>query len=292
MKPPPAAALPPELIAARSGSNFLVGIRSLPPASRAAMTGVYSFCRVVDDAVDDTKDLEEGRAWLQFWRAELDAAVAGQPQTPVGQAVQRALRQFGVDARHLYEVIEGMAMDLQPQAFDGLPALEVYCHRVASAVGLACLPIMGAHSAASVRFADRLGQALQLTNILRDLRSDAQEGRVYVPRRWLVDCRVDPAWLAGGGPAEAYRPGGPVARLCARLAAVARARFQEARAALQAMPAQEQKRVLPARIMGAVYGELLLRLVHRGGELRGPRVRVPKAKKLWLVAKLKLGLQA
>lgn len=288
---PAGAGLSPAQIAQRSRSNFLIGFRSLDAAARAAMTAVYAFCRVVDDAVDDAADADAGRAALAFWRDELERAAEGTPTTPVGRELQGAMQRHGVAAAHLREVTEGMAMDLEPPAYRTLPELEVYCYRVASAVGLACLPIMGAGSVEAAAFAERLGQALQLTNILRDLRADAEAGRIYVPRDWLEHCAVEPGWLTGAGPPAIYAPAGPVARLCSRLSTAACARFAQARSALLAAPPAERRRLLPARIMGAIYGDLLARLTERGGDLRRPRVRVPKFKKVWLVATLKLGLR-
>jgi phytoene synthase len=179
--------------------------------------------------------------------------------------------------------------DLEGARYADLAALEVYCHRVASAVGLACLPVLGVEGELAERFAERLGRALQLTNILRDLRADAELGRVYVPCVWLQSCGVEVEWLRGSGPAAVYAEGGQVARLCARLAAVARERFAEAGAALLELPAAARRRLLPARIMGVVYRDLLRRLEARGGGLGGARVRVPRARKLWLAAATRIG---
>lgn len=276
--------LQPEQIAARSGSSFLVGFLCLPARRRAGMTAIYAFCRVVDDAVDDAADAAEGAANLALWQQELDAAERGEPATPVGRALQRTLREFGGDAEPLRELLAGVAMDLEPAGYADLEGLWVYCDRVASAVGRACLPILGVDAAAGAPFARALGRALQLTNILRDLVPDARAGRIYAPRDWLVACGVEPEWLQGTGPAGVYAPGGPVERLCERLHAAAGERFAAARAALADLPRADRRRLLPARIMGAVYRDLWRRLRARGGDLRVPRVRVPRARKLWLAA--------
>ncbi|HEX5052358.1 MAG TPA: squalene/phytoene synthase family protein [Planctomycetota bacterium] len=288
---PPNAGLRPEQIAARSGSSFLSGFLCLDRARRDGMTAIYAYCRVVDDAVDEAPDVATGRAHLGFWRAELAAAVAGTAGTPVGAAVQATMRAFGVAPECFEELLAGVAMDLEPKALGSEADLRLYCHRVASAVGLACLPVLGATAAGARNFAEALGQALQLTNIRRDLRADAQAGRVYVPATWLAEVGVEAAWLGGGAPDAVYAPGGPMARLCTRLEAAARAEFAAARAALRSLDPAQRHALVPARIMGAVYRDLLARLERRRGDLRGERVRVPKLRKMWLALTVFAGVR-
>lgn len=289
---PVGAQLSPADVTARSGSNFLAGFRCMDAERRGGMTALYAFCRVADDAVDEAPDAQTGERHLAFWRDELAAAAAGSARTPVGQAVQAAMRRFGVRREPLDELLDGMAMDLRPRPFASEQELQVYCHRVASAVGLACLPVFGADSAGARTFALALGQALQHTNILRDLREDALEGRCYVPQPWLGDAGVQAEWLRGTGPASAYASAGPMARLCDRLAHIARIEFGNARAALAALPLEERRALAPARIMGAVYAALLTRLERRAGDLREPRVRIGKLHKLWLAFAVWLGVRA
>lgn len=289
---PPGAELRPSEIANRSGSNFLIGFVGLGPARRAGMTAIYAFCRVADDAVDEAADPAQGERQLGFWRRELAAVEGGRPQTEVGRALQQTVRVFGTEPRYLRALLDGVAMDLLPPSFEDLASLENYCWHVASAVGLACLPVLGATGVVAETFADRLGKALQLTNILRDIASDARNGRVYLPRAWLREAGIDPAWLRGDGPGMVYGPEGPLASVARRLAAAARANFAAAGAALRSLPWRQRRRLLPARIMGAVYADLLRRLEQRGGDLRGPRVRVPKARKLLLLLQVTIGARA
>jgi phytoene/squalene synthetase len=288
---PASAALRPETIVAHSGSNFLTGFVCLDPARRAGMTAIYAFCRVADDAVDEAPDALTGERHLAFWRGELAAAAAGAATTPVGAAVQAAMQRFGVPAGPLGDLLDGVATDLSPRPFADDAELHRYCYRVAAAVGLACLPVLGATSDGAREFADALGHALQRTNILRDLRGDAEQGRCYVPAPWLAAAGVRLDWLAGRGPDSAYEAGGPVAGVCERLAVAASEQFARARAALRALPRRERRALVPARIMGAVYGELLVKLRARGGELRGGRVRVPRARKLWLALQVLGGVR-
>ena len=286
---PATVATSPEEIARRSGSSFLVSFSALTGGRRAALTAVYAYCRVVDDAVDDCDSVEQGRAELGFWREDLARAQVGEARSAVCRALTAAMRDHGVERGHLDNVAEGCARDLDPCAIATQDDLESYCYLVASSVGLACLPLFGAQGPAAERFADHLGHALQLTNILRDQRHDAEIGRVYVPGDWLSELGVDPAWLTGRGPDAAYAPGGPMAALAARLVARARARFAAAETELDSDPVGELRaRLVPARIMGAVYRDLLDRLERAGGNIcRSRRIRVPRWRKLLIARRIR-----
>lgn len=286
---PPSADLDPADVTKRSGSNFLAGFVCMDEPRRAGMTAIYAFCRVADDAVDDAPDAATGAGQLAFWRGELHAAAAGTAATPVGRALQATMQRFGMPPGPLDDLLDGVATDLAPRPFADDGELALYCYRVASAVGLACLHVLGPTSADARTFADALGHALQRTNILRDLRSDAEGGRCYVPANWLAAAGCERGWLAGTGPADAYAPGGPVARLRTRLAEAAAGHFAAAHAALRRLPRADRRALVPARVMGAVYGELLARLRAPDADLRGPRVRVGKAKKAWLALQVFAG---
>lgn len=288
--PPPAATSTAAAIAARSGSNFLAGFVCLPPDRRAAMTAIYAFCRVVDDAADDAPDAATGRAHLQFWIDELAAAQRAEARTPVGRELQSAMQRFAVPAAPLRDLIEGVTGDLEGPSIADERQLERYCYCVASAVGLASLPALGADGDAAHRFAVQLGQALQTTNILRDLRSDAELGRCYVPTTWLADDGVQREWLTGTGPSAAYLPDGPVHRLCRRLSGRAATAFAAARRELRTLPRPARRALVPARIMAAVYAALLHKLEARGGAVLLPRARLSRPHKLWLVASCWAGI--
>lgn len=289
---PPDAHLDPAGITARSGSNFLAGFICLDPRRRQGMTVVYAFCRVVDDAVDDAPDVATARGRLAFWRQELQRCSEGQPTTPVGQALQAAVKEFGIPIAALEDLIAGCAMDLDPNGIADAAQLELYCYRVASAVGLACLPVLGATSAGAKKFAHALGQALQFTNVLRDLRGDAEIARYYAPQTWLDEFGITKQDLLGKGETRHYQPGGGVTRLCERLASVATAQFAAARAELRRLPRSERRALVAARIMGAIYGALLGKLKQRGGAIGGPRMRVPRSHKIWLALSVWLGARA
>lgn len=280
MSAPVGAPRPPEEIARRSGSSFLVSFGALDAEHRKALTAVYAFCRVVDDAADDAPDRASGERALAFWEDELQRARRGEATTPLGRGLGEAIARFGVDPRHLHDVVEGVRWDLQARPMATAADLERYCFLVAGSVGLSCLPLFGASGERAERYAIELGHALQLTNVLRDLRADFEIGRVYVPNELLARLGVEPAWLGGGGPDEVYRDGGPVAGVVAWLAGGAHEHFAASRALLDG---ELRRKLVPAEIMGAVYRDLLVRLERLGPAVcRRPRVRVPRWRKLWL----------
>jgi len=276
----------PEAIAKSSGSSFLVSFAFLSRERRRGITAVYAFCRVVDDAVDDAPDATEGRARLGGWREELRRAYEDTPQTEVGRGLQDAARRFGVPRQALEDVVDGVAMDLEPRTYANADELEHYCYRVASAVGLACLPVFGAHGREAEHYAELLGRALQWTNILRDLREDALQGRVYAPQDWLAAEGLGIDELAGRGDPSVYAPHGPASRVSARFVERAQDYFDAARAC---RPAELRRELLPARIMGAVYRDVLQKLERRGGAWTEPRVRSSRRRKLWIAMRTWLG---
>ncbi len=276
-------ALSPAEITKQAGSNFSLSFAFLQAKRRRGISTIYAFCRAADDAVDEADTPEEGRERLEYWRRELECAYgAGEPQSELGLALRETVREFGVPSEHLRALCDGCEMDLEPRSYPDLESLEGYCGRVASAVGLACLAVFGVDEAAGGRYAERLGQALQLTNILRDLRGDAEIGRCYVPEDYLRDAGVEKAWLDGTGPTEAYADSGPIDRLVERLVVVARTRFDEARAAMPG-DGKLRRRLIAAEIMGAVYAHLLDRVAARRGHIDSPgRLRISKPRKLAL----------
>jgi phytoene synthase len=275
-----------------SGSNFVLSFLLLGGERRRGMEVLYAFCRAVDDAVDEAPNTATAAAGIAFWRAELDRIERGVPaESPLGAELAVAVERFGLRIDRLRAIVDGCAMDIDPQGFETAEDLDHYCWHVASAVGLCCLPIFGAcdpevgevaqgsepeltdRTKAAESYAEELGLALQWTNILRDLRSDAEEGRIYVPRQWLREHGVEPSWLDGSGPAEAYADGGPVHALVEAIAARALRRFAAARAV---KPRGFSRALLPAEVMASVYRDLLMRARARGGRIDGPRPRVPK----------------
>jgi 15-cis-phytoene synthase len=187
-------------IVRRAGSNFPLAFRLLPPAGRRAMDALYAFMRLTDDLADEAGAIAEQRLRLREWRAALAAALAGEPSHAIHPALVDAVRTFGIDPKHLSAVIDGVERDLEPVAFATFDELAPYCRLVASAVGLACLPVWGCVDPRAAGPADAAGIAFQLTNILRDLGEDRARGRVYLPADELARFGCPPETWDRPGP--------------------------------------------------------------------------------------------
>ncbi len=258
------------------GSSFSAGMRVLPRAEREAMYAVYAFCRAVDDIADDQAGAPADRtAALDGWRRDLDALYAGRDggrATLLTDAVPR----FGLERADFEAVIDGMQMDVDgPVVAPDDAVLDLYCDRVASAVGRLSVRIFGMERAPGRELAHHLGRALQLTNILRDLDEDAGIGRLYLPREGLERVGIPVTT-----PREVVDH--PEVDAAARaLAGRAQMHYAEAAKVLCARPAG---RLLAPRLMEAVYSRILRRMQRVGWRAPRPRVRVGKPELLWLVA--------
>ncbi len=174
-------------IAKQSKSSFYYAFSLLPPEKRDAMNTVYAFCRQTDDIVDDIDDTEEVKyEKLRKWRLELEKAINGISDYSLFNKLIKSIRQFNIPFEPFFELIKGMEMDLQNKRYLSFEDLSLYCYRVASTVGLMCIEIFGYKNNSTKDFAVNLGLALQLTNILRDVKADAEKGRIYLPQQDLV----------------------------------------------------------------------------------------------------------
>jgi presqualene diphosphate synthase len=258
----------------RRHSSFYWAMRLMPAERRQAMFAVYTYCRALDDIADGPSAPTEKLATLAGWRAGLAALEAGRPAGIAEiAALDEPRRRFGLETEPLLALVEGMEMDARGAMVAPAAAeLERYTYCVAGAVGLLAIRIFGAPAARG--FALALGDALQLTNILRDLAEDAARGRLYLPRELLERAGIEHA------EPRSVIADPRVATACALLAEQAEARFRDAAAALPADPAP----LRPALVMGAVYRRLLDRLVRRGfaRERLPERVRVPEHQRLWI----------
>jgi len=168
--------------AVASGSSFYSSFRFLPEQQRRAITALYAFCREVDDVVDECHDVSVARQTLNWWRSEVSALYLGKATHPVTLALQNLLNDFNLAEELLHEIIDGMEMDLDIQHYPNFKELSLYCYRAASVVGLLSAEIFGFKNRNTLKYAHDLGMAFQLTNILRDVREDAERGRVYLPQ--------------------------------------------------------------------------------------------------------------
>ena len=250
----------------KSRSNFFYAFLLLPRAQREAIFAVYAFCRIVDDVVDTASDRATPRQELARWREEIAQVFEGRPEHPVAQRLQEAVRRFPIPRAALLDIIAGVEMDLEHSAYDTFEALYPYCYRVASAVGLCTIEIFGYTDGRSRDYAVDLGVALQLTNIMRDVQTDARMGRVYLPQEDLRRFGVTATDLYEGR----YSP-----EFVALMGFEAsRARDSYARA-WRALPDVDRRRLFAAEIMGRTYWKLLQTIEARRFQVFGERVRVP-----------------
>ncbi len=250
-------------------TTFYYAFLVLPVEQRRAIIAVWDFCRAVDDAVDEEGDAPvRGREAVAFWRDELARCYSGAvPRTSQGCGLQPFVRAFDLPRQAFEDVIDGVAMDLDKTRYQTFEDLFEYCRRVASAVGMICIRIFGCHHPGSSDYALHLGVALQLTNILRDVKDDFAKGRVYLPLDVLqqADCRIED--IAAGRASE------PVRRAMRIVDARAREFYQRA---LDARPEEDRRRLVAAEIMRAVYFATLERIERNGYDVFAGRVRVPK----------------
>jgi phytoene synthase len=260
----------------RAATNFYYAFRLLPPDRRDALYAVYAFCRAVDDAADE-HDPREAPRLLADWREELDRCYRGFPLHPVTTAIAAALERFPIPRNALEAVIDGVEMDLTVRRYRTFAELEQYCRKVASAVGLAAIEIFGYRSPATREYAEKLGIALQLTNILRDLREDAGRDRIYLPLEDLERFGVAPEDVLRGVYNRRFRA------LMAFETERARGYY---RAAAERLPPEDVKALRAAEAMRATYAELLERIEAADYFVFGPRVRLSGARKATLAASL------
>ena len=261
-------------VVARSGTSFHLGMRVLPKARREAMYAIYAFCRAVDDIADEPGAQADKLAALDAWRGEIENLYQGRPSRPITRALAGPAADYGLPKAEFLALIDGMEMDAREaiQA-PGWDDYRRYCRRVAGAVGMLSVRVFGETGVAADELAVTLGEALQTTNILRDLAEDAARGRVYLPRELL-----DAHGLSAEHPAALLAAPG-LAPACAELAAHARGLFGRAR---ELIAACDRRRIRPALLMLEVYQRLLERLERRGWDRPRTPVKVPRVEKLWI----------
>ena len=269
--------------AAGSGSSFYYAFLFLPPPRRAAITAFYAFCREVDDVVDEVGDPGVAAAKLQWWRGEVAALFAGRPSHPVTRALQPHVGSFGMTAAHLQAVIDGCQIDLEQTRFLDFAGLERYCHLVAGIVGEVACNIFGRTQAATLEYAHKLGLAMQLTNIIRDVGEDARRGRIYLPLDELQRFAVKPAEIL-----QRSAPWGYSDRFAALMCFQAERAQATYAAAFATLPEADRERQKPGLMMANIY-RTLLREIERGGyQVLHQRTSLTPLRKLWIAARTHL----
>jgi len=263
--------------AAASGSSFYYAFLFLPPQKRAAITAFYAFCREIDDVVDDMVDPSVASSKLAWWQAEVAQAFAGQPSHPVLQALMPLAAEFKIEQRHLQSVIDGCQMDLTQTRYLDYPGLQRYCHLVAGVVGEVAAQIFGQTQPQTTLYAHKLGQALQLTNIIRDVGEDAGRGRIYLPVNELQRFDVKAHEILKRSYSERF---------------TALMQFQAQRAqglydeALVLLPAADRRAQKPGLMMASIYRALLREIERDNFQVLHQRISLTPLRKLWLAWKV------
>ncbi|MEY4748704.1 MAG: hypothetical protein RIQ60_918 [Pseudomonadota bacterium] len=264
--------------AAASGSSFYYAFLFLPPPRRAAITAFYAFCREVDDVVDEVSDPGVAATKLAWWSKEVAETYAGsaKPRHPVMQALQPHIAPYGIRAEQLQAVIEGCRMDLTQTRYLDFAGLAQYCHLVAGVVGEVAASIFGRSEDATLDYARKLGLALQLTNIIRDVGDDARRGRVYLPINDLQQHDVKVADIL----ARRYSP--EFSALMTAQAARAQACYDEA---LALLPEADRRAQKPGLMMANIYRTLLTEIEAGGFQVLHQRISLTPVRKLWIAMK-------
>jgi phytoene synthase len=266
-----------QAITQKSASNLALAFILLPKVRRDAMAVLYAFCREVDDVADeDQVPVEKRREQLAAWRDDVRRATDnGTPQFTVNRELQPVAREFHLPFNLFDELIQGCEMDLQIKRYENYEQLELYCYRVASVVGLLSIGIFGYRNPATRDYAVYLGKALQLTNILRDVRTDAERGRIYLPQSELARFKVTEQEILNFEYSDRFRA------LAESVAARAKNFYQLAR---ETLPAEDRRSMVAAELMGSVYWRLLRKLERQQFNVFGPTpTRLSKGQKLLLI---------
>ena len=263
--------------AASSGSSFYYAFLFLPKERRAAITAFYAFCREVDDVVDEVTDPGVAATKLAWWKTEVHRAFTSQSAHPVMQALMPHAKTYGIEERHLQAVIEGCQMDLDQTRYLDFAGLQRYCHLVAGVVGEVAARIFGQTDARTTEYAHTLGQALQLTNIIRDVGEDAMRGRIYLPISDLQQFDVKAHEINKREYSERF---------------TALMRFQAERAhglydkALAMLPEADRRAQKPGLMMASIYRTLLREIESENFQVLHQRISLTPLRKLWLVWKM------
>ena len=265
-----------ERVARTQAKNFYYSFLLLSRPQRQAMCAIYAFMRYCDD-LSDAEGVGDRAGDIARWQADLNSALAGAaPENPVWPAFSDAVARYRIPHEYFREMIRGVSSDLEPRQIQTFQELYDYCYHVASVVGLTIIHIFGFNDPRALELAERCGVAFQLTNILRDVREDAEHGRVYLPAEDLARFGVDPKELAGGEISPALRS------LLAFEAERARAYYQEAQSLTKLVDSRSRASL---KALIAIYSRLLERILNSGYEVLRERVRVPAWEKIWILAR-------
>ena len=269
-------------ITRRSGSSFASAFWMLPKPKRNALHAIYAFCRLADDIADDPKIAGDRTVLLTRWREELDGAFRGKARHGVGVALSDAVERFRLPERVFLDLLAGVEFDLADGPIETFDDLQLYCYRVASTVGILVVRILGFENPRSLEFAETLGIAVQLTNVLRDVGGDAGADRIYLPKAELERFGVSTESILAGEMT-------PELQLMLSFNAKRAASYYER--AEQLLPDEDRRALRPATAMGRIYRALLDELIERGFPCFEQPVRISKPRRVAIAAKVWLGME-
>jgi len=259
--------------AAQSGSSFYYSFMFLPATQRRAITAMYAFCREADDTVDECADPTIAEARLNWWHSEVKRLFDNAPSHPVTKALASVMDQFNFHKEHMDEILDGMSMDLNITHYESFDDLMLYCHRAAGVVGLLAAEIFGYKNDDTLKFAENLGIAFQLTNIIRDVKEDALRGRIYLPMEDLRAHQVEAEDLSADVTSENTR---------------ALIRFQVERAqeyynkAFELLPPEDRYSQRSSLIMSSIYQTILNEIIKDNYKVMEYRIKLTPLRKLWI----------
>jgi phytoene synthase len=262
--------------AAKSGSSFYYSFLFLPQEKRRAIIALYAFCREVDDIVDECSDSFVAKAKLDWWRSEIGKVYSGKPEHPVGLALQSVVTDYGLPIELFSEIMDGMEMDLAEARYPDFKSLQLYCYRVASAVGLLSAEIFGFEDRKTLTYAHDLGIALQLTNIIRDVGEDARRNRIYLPMDEMASHGVTASSILNGQASEHFE------QLIAFQINRARSYYSNA---LSSLPEKDRKSQRPGLVMAAIYSALLDEIAKDPASVLRCRTSLTPIRKIWIAWK-------
>jgi 15-cis-phytoene synthase len=265
------AAEPVDVITRQSRTNFYYSFLILPARQRKAIETVYAFCRLMDDIVDEDVIVDDARLELLRWREEISNVFSGAPHSYLGRTLKEVVAEFPIPERYFQELITGMEMDLEQRRYRDFAELERYCYHVAGVTGLMCIEIFGYREASARDYAVKLGSALQLVNIMRDLKEDAARGRVYLPQTEMAEFGYREEDLLNCHYNENFTA--LMEFQCQR----ARNFFSSARATLAPV---DRSSMLAAEIMGGIYARILDRIEAGRFNVFGERISLSKFEKV------------
>ncbi|HSH53944.1 MAG TPA: presqualene diphosphate synthase HpnD [Methylotenera sp.] len=259
---------------AKSGSSFYYSFMFLPKQKREAITALYAFCREVDDIADECTELQVAQVKLSWWRSEIENLYLSKPIHPVTKALLPHVKTFDLKAEHFIEIIDGMEMDLNFNRYEDFKQLQLYCYRVASVVGLLSAQIFGFSNRKTLKFADDLGMAFQLTNIIRDVGEDARRNRIYLPLEDLATFNVTEEDILHSRESESVK------KLLEHQIQRAESYYDRA---LHELPDEDRKNQRVGLMMTAIYRTLLREIQADGAEkVLNARTSLGALRKFWL----------